>query len=133
MEVCSKCGHYLEPGAQQCSYCGAQILRQPPANYNSYPYAQQTPYPPSYYPPQPVAQPSNGMSIASLVLGICTWVLCPLFLAVLGLIFGIIGLNQQPRNGMAIAGIILSALNLVLFIGLFVIALVTNSVFYYSY
>jgi uncharacterized protein DUF4190 len=61
---------------------------------------------------QPVAQPSNGMAIASLVLGILG-VFIP-FLGVLALIFGGVGLSKAndgaSGKGMAIAGLVLGIL-----------------------
>lgn len=78
--------------------------------------------PPGYgagYPPQPGK--TNGMSIASLVLGLVGVPLCFLFVpSLLAVIFGIVGLNQiksdpnQRGRGMAIAGIVLGAVMLVL-------------------
>jgi len=60
------------------------------------------------------------MNIASFVLGIVSFLGGSLFLGilpVLGIIFGIIGLNKKEKNpGLGIAGIILSALSLVGFI-----------------
>lgn len=67
---------------------------------------------------------TNGLTIASLVLGIISLVLwCMWFLsipcAILALIFGILGL-KKPGKGMAIAGVITSAIALAIWILLFV-------------
>ena len=61
---------------------------------------------------------TNGMAIASMVLGIAGWVLCAGggIGSIVGLILGIVALNQIKKNpnqegkGMAIAGIILNSL-----------------------
>ena len=66
------------------------------------------------------AQASNGMAVASLVLGILSilfvwipfvgmvsWILAPL-----GLIFGLIALNKPVGRGMAVAGAICSGVGL---------------------
>ena len=63
---------------------------------------------------------TNGLAIASMVLGIAGWVLCAGggIGSLVGLILGIVAINQISKNpeqegrGMAIAGIILNALSL---------------------
>lgn len=67
-------------------------------------------------------QPSNGMAVASLVLGIVSiiaaiipfvglisWILAPL-----GLIFGFLSMNKPTGRGMAIAGLITSGIGLLI-------------------
>lgn len=78
----------------------------------------QPPVEPPVYQPQPDANNGQGMSIASLVLGIASVVLtCLWYLAVpcgiVGLILGIMG-GKKQKNGMATAGIVLSIIGLVL-------------------
>jgi hypothetical protein len=67
---------------------------------------------PIAYQPYVVQQRTNGMSIASLVLGILGWLY--LIPAILALIFGYVGKKQidqsggaQGGRGMAVAGIVL--------------------------
>ncbi|MFW5898925.1 MAG: DUF4190 domain-containing protein, partial [Jiangellaceae bacterium] len=78
------------------------------------PYAQQPPAPPQYqpYPPYPLPAPTNGMAIASLVLGIVRitvgWILVGIP-SVLAVVFGHVALSTisrtgQQGKGMAIAG-----------------------------
>ena len=83
---------------------GMPYLAQPP--YLQYPPPQQ-PYPYPY--PYPPARTTNGMAIASMVLGI-VWVYW--IGSVLALIFGYVALNEirrtkQAGEGMAVAGIVL--------------------------
>jgi hypothetical protein len=80
----------------------------------------------NYYPPQPyVAQPSNGMGVTSLVLGIVglLFSFVPVIgviawpLVILGTIFGGVGIskaNQVPGmpKGMAVAGLVCSLVGL---------------------
>jgi hypothetical protein len=76
-----------------------------------------SPYGMTPYPGQPqgwfaVQQTTNGMSIASLVLGLTC-------VPILGVIFGIVGLRQIKRNGqrgrgMAIAGVTLNGIGTIL-------------------
>ncbi|MGN0432521.1 MAG: DUF4190 domain-containing protein [Lachnospiraceae bacterium] len=69
------------------------------------------------YQPMP-PQEKKGLSIASMVLGICgflAWCI-PLFgypVCIVGLILGIVGMKKGGK-GMAIAGIVMSAITLVL-------------------
>ncbi len=67
-------------------------------------------------PVQPQPEEKKGMSIASLVLGICGIVGCCLPIlgypvAITGLVLGIIGKNKGAKN-LAIAGIIVSSVTL---------------------
>lgn len=74
-------------------------------NYQNY---NQSPYTPPYQnKPQP-----NGMSIASLVLGILGCTICcgygGLIMGIVGLILGIIG-NNKVKTSLGIAGIVVSS------------------------
>ena len=101
------------------------------APYGSVPGPGGYPNPAGYGPGYgPVS--TNGMSIAALVCGICGF-LCGIP-AVLGIIFGFVGLSQAKRTGqrgrgMAIAGIVCG----ILWIGLFVVSIATShGTFYYG-
>lgn len=104
---------------------------------------------PVYMPPQYVEpevtgpRGSKGMSIASLILGICSFVFCwvPFMMVIteiLGTIFGIKGIRNRNGSGMAITGLVLS---LVAFLVTFVMTvlilvltsegLLVDSSFYY--
>lgn len=84
--------------------------------------------PPTGGPPYghgPVVPATNGAATASLVLGIVSLVASLLFLpAILGMVFGFVGVNRAGRTnppvgkGKAITGIVLSAVGLLLGIGL---------------
>jgi hypothetical protein len=125
--ICPNCSNAYSPplgGPERCPRCG-------------YVQGQTAPTPAAAYVPAagaagaftlapPVAEPAtapvqlqttNGLSIASMVLGICA---IPLFfigfiLAPLALIFGFIGYNQARKRGqrgagMAVTGIVLGSL-----------------------
>ena len=141
MTTCAACGAANDDAAAVCINCAADLHTheegRPPAPYGpppqygappAYgpaPYQPQSPYgpapgyPPSYgYPPGPgyggygpAAASTNGMAVASLVLGILWiyWVG-----SILALIFGYLGKRQieqsggrQQGRGLAIAGIVL--------------------------
>jgi len=99
----------------------------------------QTPLPPGYPPPPPPpalppgppyyapapAPPANGFAIASLVLGILSFVCMNCLTAIPGIIFGHVAMAQTGRlgsrtggRGMAIAGLILSYLALAICLAL---------------
>jgi hypothetical protein len=63
----------------------------------------------------PYAQPSNGLAIASMVLGIIAlftfWIpFIGWVPTLLGLVLGLVGLQQAQGRGMAVAGIVCSGL-----------------------
>ncbi|WP_245850585.1 DUF4190 domain-containing protein [Mycobacterium angelicum] len=106
----------------------------PPApGYGGYP----PPAPGGYgYPPpspgylSPQVPPTNTMAIAALVSSLVGW-LCFGIGAVLGLIFGIISLNQIKQSGergrgMAIAGIVISGCEIALFLVFLIIGAVVS-------
>ena len=78
--------------------------------------------PPPPPPAPPAAQQSNGMAVASLVLGIVSLILFfsvvpPFILGGLAVLFGILGLSKAeqgaPNKGMAIAGLVCGAVGIV--------------------
>ena len=91
----------------------------PPAGY-SYPTAG---YGYGYGYPAPVRR-TNGLAIASLVCGICSFVVCPL-VAIAGLITGFKARRQirdsngaEDGDGLALAGLIVSGLGLLYLVGI---------------
>ena len=73
--------------------------------------------PPAQYAAQAYGPRTNGLAIASLVTGILSWVMCPLFAGVMAIIFGHIARGQIKRSGeagggLAIAGLVLGYVNL---------------------
>jgi len=128
---CQKCGNQIEPTSQFCDKCGTPagaVAPSPTGAIGQPPYAVALPpgspppppppyFAPSYVPPPPgygpppVGQTTNGLSVASMVLGI-VWVFG--IGSILAVIFGFIGRKQikesggrQSGSGMALAGIIL--------------------------
>ena len=81
--------------------------------------------------PPPVDKPKKGLSVASLVLGICSWVLMccccmNLILAPISIILGIVSLvTHRAGKGMAIGGIITSGLSLLMIL----VLMIPNMVF----
>lgn len=89
-----------------------QPIQTPPEPLQA-PVAPQPPMPsaqPIYQQPPNTQKPGEGFAIASLVTSL-------LGISLLGLIFGIISLNETkkagyPKNGMAIAGIIIGSISM---------------------
>jgi hypothetical protein len=106
--VCARCRTINPAGTAGCASCG-QPLDGSGAPVAGYP-------PPPYVPPGyvlvPIAPRWSGMAIAGFVLSFLAW------LAVLGLIFSILGLRESRNGargeGLAIAGIVISAVVLLL-------------------
>lgn len=116
-------------------------------NNQPYQYQQDGQYNPNQQMNQPINQPyqyqqfqeqpesGKNFAIASLVLGIVTFVCCGnIITAVLSIIFGIISKQRQKENnGMATAGIVLSIIALVLGIVFSIIAFATGLLDAYTY
>jgi uncharacterized protein with PQ loop repeat len=89
-----------------------------PAAQPMYPYA---PAPmPGYY-PGPMAPSNNGYAIASLVCSIGGWTFIPVIGWIVGIILGIVALNQirasngtQAGHGLAVAGVVIGIIGLAL-------------------
>ncbi len=124
MALCTNCGNDLF-GGKVCYKCGLQVgssqgVSQGPAqtpNQFQQPQFQQPQFQqPQFQQPQfqtqfPAAQKTNGLAIASLV--------CSFFCGILGVIFGIIALNQINKSngngkGLAIAGICIGAASMII-------------------
>lgn len=134
-EQCSACGGELRETDLICPTCGATILRSPASGVQS-PYPQQPLYQQNMPYPYPVRQsPSQGMAVASLVMSILSWVLCPVVFAIVGLIFGLIARSNDRTNGMALAGVVVSIINIVIWVlflvfYVFLIGVLMNSASY---
>lgn len=123
-------GHSNDDASQFCATCGALIVSKatPPPPPPISPYPPQ-PAPPAYQQPgyqqpgygQYAPQPSNGMGVAALVLGILSVLLCSGYgvLSVLAIVFGAIGLGKANRGeatnrGMALWGLWLGIASIVI-------------------
>jgi hypothetical protein len=102
----------------------------PQQPYQQQPYQQGPGYGTAgHYPPPPPQTPSNGLGITALVLGVLAILLAfvPILgfasypLAILGIVFGVVGLRRVSRRvatnrGVALAGLITSVIGFVLVI-----------------
>ncbi|SME89381.1 uncharacterized protein DUF4190 [Cellulosimicrobium cellulans J34] len=71
-------------------------------------------YPPAYGAPYTPPPRNNGLALASMIVSIASLVLCAGFPAIVGLVLGIVALNQVMRDGtrgrgFAVAGIVVGA------------------------
>jgi hypothetical protein len=163
---CGECGATLEVGDRFCSSCGAALPEATPSALEERTAPTHAPprppMPPTREPRRPVPpQPSlsqlpppsapavpggygapaagtNGMAIASMVLGI-VWIAG--LGSLLALIFGVMAKNQidasggrQSGRGMAVAGIVLGIVGLIgLVLWIILIAAVSSSAPHYTY
>jgi hypothetical protein len=110
-----------QPAAGQPYYAGPPPAGQP---YPQPSYPPPYGYPPPYPYPYPPAPTTNGMAIASMVLGIL-WIYW--IGSILALVFGYVARDQIKKNGqsgdgMAIAGIVLGWVGVGILIATLVIA-----------
>ena len=114
METCSKCGKKLKKGELFCSECGTKIKN---SNTNTKKETNK----------KPVKKNKEGLLTASLVIGIISIIFSAILnvlivpLAILGLIFGIVGKSSKGK-GKKIAGIVLNSL--ALFIAIIVFSII---------
>jgi hypothetical protein len=105
-------GYGDQPNSQQNLGYG----QLPPSG--GYGYGQQQP--PGYYPPPHPPRSTNGMAVASLVLGIIGLVFCGLT-SIPGVILGHIALNRikktgEDGSGMAVGGLVTSYITVVIWL-----------------
>ena len=120
---CTRCGGPLTPGVKFCPECGKPVPPdatsgmpapggQPAGGMAGFlPVPQELPGPASGAPALSIPKPTNGLAVASMVLGI-VWIYW--IGSILALIFGYVAKGQIDRSegrqagrGMAIAGIVL--------------------------
>lgn len=147
MKFCNQCGHGNEDDAEFCIQCGIKLTAEaeapapppgiavpppptggpPPAPGYTAPVQQPTGFPPppgAYQVPPPGVpitrpKPNDGSAVASLIMGIAAFLVCPLLLGVLAVVFGYIGKRNIEDSGgtlggeaFAVAGIILGWINI---------------------
>ena len=119
--ICNKCGKVIEDSSTFCSRCGERVF---PSDFEKNNNESRI----EYYDFQAQRNPSIGLGIASLVLGILSiifsWtIILPVIFAILSIVFGAIQLSKKSAKGMSIAGIITSFIGLVLVVIIFTFAL----------
>ena len=136
---------FAPPNLGPPGYAGAPPpYPPPPPSYGAPPpgYGAPSPYPPPGYPGGPPAgwpgygygpPHTNGLAIASLVLGLVGWMLCGIG-SVVAIVLGYISRGQIKRSwgretgsGMATAGIILGFAGLAFLLFFFILGLLGNS------
>lgn len=105
---CAKCGAQVDQGSSYCQKCGTAV-DQPvvaqPAGATAPPMSGQV----------MANAKTSGMAIASLVVGIVSLIVNPIFiLSILAIVFGVISMGRINRSGGAIKGKGLATAGLVL-------------------
>jgi hypothetical protein len=101
---CSKCGRSVEDAASFCPYCGAQLAQGPQPPEPPGPPAAQSRYGEApIFRAEPAPPPSRGGNDAQLwmILNIVAAVLCCLIPAVIGIVFGAVGMNSYNHGDYA--------------------------------
>lgn len=118
--ICKNCGFDNNDQAQFCVSCGTP-LEQPVEQQNyqqpnyQQPNYQQQPYNNGYNQyQQPANVPGKGFAIASMVLGILSFLCFPFITGLLGIIFGGVAKSKGYRGGMATAGIVCGVIGVAL-------------------
>lgn len=130
MKFCPNCGQGNEDQAIFCESCGAKLEAESAPTTG--PYQAPPGMPPAY--PYSRKETENG-AVASLVLGIAAFFVCPLVLGILAVIFGKNSLDRIRESGgilegesMARAGLILGWINIALSILGIIIVIIVFSV-----
>lgn len=113
---CTRCGTYVEPTSLVCAGCGMPLgvagdqRLLPPAATSSPPGAPTAWAQPAAIPYSPqIAGPAttgNGFSIAAIVCGAVSLVMCPIVLGPTGIVLGFAG--RSRGESLAVVGIVLS-------------------------
>lgn len=118
--ICKNCGFDNNDQAQFCVSCGTP-LEQPVEQQNyqqpnyQQPNYQQQPYNNVYNQyQQPANVPGKGFAIASMILGILSFLCFPFITGLLGIIFGGVAKSKGYRGGMATAGIVCGVIGVAL-------------------
>ncbi len=122
---CNKCGTQNKEGDRFCINCGNDLqVQQSAPVVDAEPIIDQAPNTPYQQYNQPIYnqpvynQPESGkgFAVASLVLGIVSFLCCAVIAGPLSIIFGFVAKSKGSRSGMATAGIICGIIALVLWI-----------------
>ena len=121
---CEKCGSKLEDDSKFCGSCGSNIENVVDAEVAEKVEVSTSTDTMNVVKPEALKSAAKGFSITALILGLVPiliiWIPVVNFLvvpiAVLAIIFGVIGLKRENAKGLSLAGLITGILSLVLFI-----------------
>ena len=114
--LCKNCGTLNDPNSKFCSSCGVDLSL---AKEGESPITPQPTYTEQNGTPQYLVQNTDdgkGFAIASLVLGIVSFICFAFIAGTLGIVFGIVAKNKGYKGGMATAGIVCGAIGIALWI-----------------
>lgn len=136
--ICKNCGASINENEKFCSSCGQKIENgefstQEPNNEQPNMEAESTNYNQNIY--QPQIQPTSGLAVASLVLGIVgiflSWITL-MIPSILGIVFGGVAIKQcndkgLNGRGMAIGGLVCSIIIVAIFVIMLIAAVALGS------
>ncbi len=136
--ICKNCGASINENEKFCSSCGQKIENgefstQEPNNEQPNMEAESTNYNQNIY--QPQIQPTSGLAVASLVLGIVgiflSWITL-MIPSILGIVFGAVAIKQcndkgLNGRGMAIGGLVCSIIIVAIFVIMLIAAVALGS------
>lgn len=103
--ICRNCGTQCTDGTLYCINCGAPLQAAPV--YNA-----------------PAMQPSHGLALTSMIMGIISFLpIFPVLSSILAICFGVTAKGNGNREGMATAGIVCGIISLALFV-LMIVAII---------
>ncbi len=131
---CEKCGTQCADGTAFCNNCGAALnnanagatqatYQQPQYQQPQYqqPQYQQPQYQqPQYQQPATTKQPGHGLAVASLVLGILSFIVAAVICGSLGIALGGAAKSKGNKSPMATAGIVCGCIG----VGLWLLAII---------
>lgn len=128
MARCASCRAVVTDEAAFCPRCGASMTGDPAPRPEAHPVATGGPSP--YAPTQPVpyaSAPTDGSATGALICSILSFVVCPVVLAVVGLVLASSAKKKIRASGGAIGGegqanaaTVISIINIALFVLAFV-------------
>lgn len=129
--ICKNCGADCAPGTLYCTSCGSPLpeepQQEPTQQTTQQPYGYQQPYsqqPYGYQPPQKPAEPAQGLAIASMILGILSFMFMPLITGIVAICLGCSAKSKGNRSGMATAGIVCGSIALAFIVLIIILVIV---------
>ncbi len=107
---CNQCGGQNPDDAIYCSFCGTRCKNAPSQNQYGVPAFKDA--------------RKNWAAVTSVICGCCSFIVCGIFLSVLAVVFGSMGLSSEKRS-LATAGIIIGIIGFVVTVAVIIVVYTT--------